>query len=346
MILINHKNSFPLNHQFVVSQELVKMSNRNSSAQCTVCKKWMRSDKVKRHVKTHKDLLSLPAEEIKEELRSRHAIEKEREVKQQQITTIALEEGLPIPQEILDTQPLDKDDLRTVLSQNNQRYLEKIELGKNISTILDEGIVQEDSLTKDHRHALEIYRRQEPRCDIPTVQLRVWQEDAMKLIESPSDRQVIWISGRQGHEGKSWFQNYVESYFGYHRVARCDLRIKHANVCNVLKKRSLASVNIFLFNDARSVTGEEINLYRILEDIKDGQATASKYDNNNIRFKTPNTVMVFSNGYPKLGKLSRDRWRIFNANQDKLHDVTLQVMNMKKGGYNPQNNDHLGKYKL
>ena len=295
---------------------------------------------------THTDLLEMSEDQLKEELRSRYAAQLERTGKQRRIKEIADEEGLPIPQEILHEQSFDKDDLRERLSRNNQRYLEKIELGKNISTILDEGVVQEDSLSKEDKSALEIYRRQEPRCDISTVQLRAWQEDALKLIDSPSERQVIWISGRQGYEGKSWFQNYIQAYFGYHRVARCDLRIKHANVCNVLKKRSLATANIFLFNDARSVSGDEINLYRILEDIKDGQATASKYDNNNIRFKTPNTVMVFSNGYPKLGKLSRDRWRIFNANQDKLHDVTLQVMNMKKDGYNPQNVDHLGKYKL
>ena len=322
------------------------MPGQHRNAQCSICKKWMRSDILQRHTKTHTDLLSLPAEEVKEELRSRHAAQVEREAKQQQIKEIADEEGLPIPQEILDTQPMDKDDLRERLSRNNQHYLEKIELGKNISTILDEGVVQEDSLSKEDKSALEIYRRQEPRCDISAVQLRPWQEDALKLIDSPSERQVIWISGRQGYEGKSWFQNYIQAYFGYHRVARCDLRIKHANVCNVLKKRSLASANIFLFNDSRSVTGEEINLYRILEDIKDGQATASKYDNNNIRFKTPNTVMVFSNRYPKLGKLSRDRWRIYNANQDRLHDVTLQMMNMRKDGYNPQNIDHLRKYKL
>ena len=322
------------------------MPAKHRSVQCTVCKKWMRSNNLKRHMTTHTDLLEMSEDQLKEELRSRYAAQLERTGKQRRIKEIADEEGLPIPQEILHEQSFDKDDLRERLSRNNQRYLEKIELGKNISTILDEGVVQEDSLSKEDKSALEIYRRQEPRCDISTVQLRAWQEDALKLIDSPSERQVIWISGRQGYEGKSWFQNYIQAYFGYHRVARCDLRIKHANVCNVLKKRSLATANIFLFNDARSVSGDEINLYRILEDIKDGQATASKYDNNNIRFKTPNTVMVFSNGYPKLGKLSRDRWRIFNANQDKLHDVTLQVMNMKKDGYNPQNVDHLGKYKL
>ena len=117
-------------------------------------------------------------------------------------------------------------------------------------------------------------------------------------------------------------------------------------ICNVLKKRSLVLVDIFMFNDARSVCGKEINLYRILEDIKDGQATASKYDNDNIQFKTPNTVIVFSNRYPKTNKLSRDRWKIFNANQDGLNDVTLRIMEMRKDGYNIQNSDDLKKYNL
>ena len=89
----------------------------------------------------HKDLLSLPDEEVKEELRSRHAVQKEREAKQQRIKDIAREEGLSIPQEACDSESLDKDDLRELLSRNNQLYLEQIELGKNISSILDEGVV-------------------------------------------------------------------------------------------------------------------------------------------------------------------------------------------------------------
>ena len=40
------------------------------------------------------------------------------------------------------------------------------------------------------------------------------------------------------------------------------------------------------------------NMYRILEDIKDGATTTSKYGNQRINFKTPNFVMVFSNSWP------------------------------------------------
>ena len=92
-------------------------------------------------------------------------------------------------------------------------------------------------------------------------------------------------------------------------------------MCNVLQKRSLATVDIFLFNDARSVSGDDLNLYQILEDIKDGQATASKYNNDNIKFKTPNIVMVLSNCYPDYKKLSRDRWCIFRPDQEGLKNL-------------------------
>ena len=143
----------------------------------------------------------------------------------------------------------------------------------------------------------------------------------MKYFESPTQRQVIWIRGNRGNEGKTWFQNYAQSFFGYHRVCRLDLRIKHANICNVLKKRTLGTIDIFLFNDSRSVSGDELNLYRILEDIKDGQATTSKYNNDNIRFKTPNTVMVFSNHDPNLKKLSEDRWILLHPDSDGLKDI-------------------------
>ena len=207
-------------------EDVATMPGQHKRSKCTVCGKSMRSDNVKGHMKMHKDLLSLPEEEVKEELRARHATQLEREAKRQQIEEIARGEGLSIPQEISDTQPLDKENLRENLLRDNQLYVEKIELGKNISSIMDEGIVREESLTKERKLALDLYRRQEPRFDISLVQLRAWQEAALKLFESPTERQVIWITGRQGYEGKSYFQSYVESYFGYHRVARVDLRKK------------------------------------------------------------------------------------------------------------------------
>ena len=146
-------------------------------------------------MKTHKDLLSLSEEEVKEELRLRHAVQVEREAKRQEVVDAAEKLGVSVPDEIKDV-IVENEDLHSQLVKNNDIYLERVRLGKQISDILDEGIVREASLMKEHRIALDIYRRQEPRCDVMTVQLRPWQEDAMKLFESPTERQVIWVAGR------------------------------------------------------------------------------------------------------------------------------------------------------
>ncbi len=65
-----------------------------------------------------------------------------------------------------------------------------------------------------------------------------------------------------------------------------------------MKNRGLTAVDIFLFNDSRSTKGEEMHIYRVLEDIKDDAPTTSKYDNKIINIKTPNVVMLFSNRQP------------------------------------------------
>ena len=322
-------------------------NDRHVQVECTVCFKKTRSDHLKRHMRKHRDLYSLAENDMREEIQERKRQYENRMEKIRMIKEIAQQEEAPLEciEEVEKTSPSETlETLEKEMLKDNQNYLEMIEHGKDIDTIIYKGIVREESLTKERKHSLDLYRKQRPRFDIASVELRIWQGQALSLIEKPTERQVIWIAGRQGNEGKSWFQNYVEGYFGFHRVFRSDLRIKHKDMCQVLKKRSLGSIDIFLFNDARSVNEEEFSLYRILEDIKDGHATTSKYDNDNIRFKTPNIVIIFSNHYPKLQKLSRDRWQIFNANKDGLNDVTLQVRKMKKDGYNIQNDDHLKKY--
>ena len=297
------------------------MPGQHKQRQCVTCKRWMRSDKLKGHMKTHKDLLDLPKDELEEELRARHDIQQEHEAKRQRVVETAKSIGVPVPEEIEDLESMDKDNLRELLLKDNQRYLKQIELGKNISSILDEGVIREDSLAHDKKLALDIYRRQRPRCDISSVQLRPWQKDAFDLFEQISDdRTVHWICDKEGNSGKSWFQNYVQAYFGYTRVFQCDLRMGHRDIWHIMQKRSMSTIDIFLFNDSRPASGSEVNLYRILDNIKDGQAMASKYDGNIISFKTPNIVMVFSTVYPNLNKLSGDRWRIYNVNRDKLFE--------------------------
>ena len=129
--------------------------NRNKEVVCNICGKSMRSDHLKRHRLIHKDLLSLPDHEIKEELRIRHAVKKEKERKQQQIEEIARENGYD--------GKLTMEQLEQDLLLDNKIYLDKIELGRNISEIIGKGVVQEESLNKERQQALRLYRKHKPR---------------------------------------------------------------------------------------------------------------------------------------------------------------------------------------
>ena len=265
--------------------------DRHKTVVCNICEKPMRSDHIKRHKKSHKDLLSPSDNEIKDKLQCREEFKKKREEKIQRIEEIAKENNLAIPDEIAEKGKSDKI-VRTRCLQNYQLYLEKIEIGKQVATIIENGEIIYESLGRSDKEAFDTYRKY-IKVDISNITLRKWQSEAMKLFDLPTEREVIWITDTKGGTGKTFFQKYLISHFGRSEVASMDLRIKHSNACNVLKKLPLPTIDIFLFNDGRSQSGEE-NLYRLLEDIKDGQATASKYDNDNLKFKTPNTITVFS----------------------------------------------------
>ena len=117
-----------------------KMQDRHKQVECDVCGKPMRYDTLKRHKKTHKDLLSLPDNEIKDELKSRQEIKKKQEEKIQKVVEIARENNLAIPEEIVNKKresAEEIDDVYATCLRSQQLYLEKIELGKQVATIVE-----------------------------------------------------------------------------------------------------------------------------------------------------------------------------------------------------------------
>ena len=153
------------------------------------------------------------------------------------------------------------------------------------------------------------------------TELRIWQQQLLDTISAPSGREVIWVWGQTGNEGKTWFQGYLETLYGYARVVLLDLKMKTAHVLHALTKQPLSTKDIFLFNEPRA-TSDELSNYSILESIKDGTAISSKYNNDGIRFKIPNVVVVFSNHMPNTRQLSKDRWEIFRIINAGLKDIT------------------------
>ena len=215
-------------------------ANRHKIVSCTVCGKRMRSDTLKRHIRIHKDILSMTDEEVRVELRERHAESLRREERRKKVLKIALEENIPSSDcnevALFSYDTTNSVSLREDMNYNNQEYIAKIELGEQIAAIMIDDNIREQSLSKEHKEALKFYRNQMTRTNIQDVELRPWQQHLFEIIKIPSEREVIWIIGKDGNEGKSWFQDYVESCFGFNRVVRLDLRIKHKDSCNILKK--------------------------------------------------------------------------------------------------------------
>ena len=52
--------------------------------------------------------------------------------------------------------------------------------------------------------------------------------------------------------------------------------------------------------------------------IKDGYASAPKFQGALLRIKTPNLVIVFSNREPRMHSLSLDRWKVFSIRDGEL----------------------------
>ena len=89
--------------------------------------------------------------------------------------------------------------------------------------------------------------------------------------------------------------------------------------------------DIFLFDIPRSMHLSSEH-YELFESIKDGCVTSVKYNTKNMRFNTPNVLMVFSTGEPDCDMFSHDRWIILKISEDfkGLTDITDDVNKKKK----------------
>ena len=81
------------------------------------------------------------------------------------------------------------------------------------------------------------------------------------------------------------------------------------------------TTDIFLFDVGKARTEEDMN-YELLEQIKNGRTLAAKFDSKELKFHTPNMVIVFSNERPEEDQLSTDRWKIFQIRDEDLLDAT------------------------
>ena len=141
-----------------------------------------------------------------------------------------------------------------------------------------------------------------------SVKLRPWQEEIIRFIDSPSERNIYWVVGSTGNEGKTFLQKYIHQLFGSRRVLKTELNARKVDMAYMLSQETLTCKDIFIFNLLRSDLDVS---YGLLENIKDGYLISAKYRTKSVKIKTPNTIIVFSNKNPDVDQLSKDRWKIY-----------------------------------
>lgn len=132
--------------------------------------------------------------------------------------------------------------------------------------------------------------------------LEGWQVDAANtLVEDPDDRGINFYVDAEGGKGKTFFCRYM--------LTKSD----DVQVLSIGKRSDIAymldeSKSIYLFNVPRGQM--EFLSYGLLEQIKDRMVISTKYAGRMKTWTHNNHVMVFSNEYPDMNKMSADRYNI------------------------------------
>ena len=265
---------------------------RNKFIQCQVCMKHFRSDYINVHRKRHESSIKYPMKSCSICHKTMIAWNLMRHKKVHNLSAKQVLENI----------------------KSDQRNYDDIEeTGQLLENFLDNEEINPKSLRKEYVKALEIssYKKKNN-----FESLKLWQNKLLGLME-PSQRQIIWVTGKKGAEGKSWFQEYVEQHYGCKRVFRTSIRKEADGILHTLSKRTLSLIDVFVFNIPRSFNMKYVP-YTLFEEIKDGQAISTKYDSKVLGFKRPNILIVFSNDTPCRSEVSKDRWQTYTILDDKL----------------------------
>jgi hypothetical protein len=142
----------------------------------------------------------------------------------------------------------------------------------------------------------------------PFVALYGWQDGVMDMIaEPPNDREILWVFDAFGNSGKTYLARYLRQEHGaFYCNGGKGVDICYAYDCEP----------IVIFDYVRDA--KDFVNYGVIEQLKNGILTSSKYESRTKIFATPH-VIVFANFAPDSSKFSVDRLHIVELNS--VHNI-------------------------
>lgn len=139
--------------------------------------------------------------------------------------------------------------------------------------------------------------------------LRPVQQLILELAKQSSDREIICWHSEQGSKGKSFFTSALWERGLAHYIQPSNtakgLIQDVASECIENGKRPIIVIDI-----PRTWKWTE-DLYFAIEKIKDGLVKDTRYHSRTINI-VGTALIIMCNTYPKVGKLSEDRWIIYS----------------------------------
>lgn len=151
-----------------------------------------------------------------------------------------------------------------------------------------------------------------PRQVRETPNLYPWQEEIVASKDVWDTRQVYCVVNKSGNIGKSTLVAHCRSF-------------KHARVLPPVNdaKDLLRSVcdmptsTMYLFDMPKAMNKERLyGFFQAVETLKDGYAYDDRYHFKEKIFDCP-IIWIFTNKFPDVNLLSRDRWRFFDVDENK-----------------------------
>lgn len=141
-----------------------------------------------------------------------------------------------------------------------------------------------------------------------------WEKRIIKeLNEEPDDRTINWYYSYGGGTGKTSFCKYLVVHEGAivlgGKAADC-----RNGVIEYAKANNGKTPEKIIINIPRSFSSEYVS-YEAFENLKDMLFYSGKYEGGMVCGNCPH-LYIFSNFEPELSKMSKDRWKIYDIEDE------------------------------
>ena len=135
---------------------------------------------------------------------------------------------------------LDMKEVILEMTNAERQYRRNLVVGEAVSMLLNSNEnLSEESLTDKYKKALKLYQRDSQVRHVPAKEhatLKPWQIEVLTFIQQPTHREVIWVVGQKGGEGKTFLQNYIKYYYSNRHMIATDIATSTKDIAYFLSK--------------------------------------------------------------------------------------------------------------